>query len=102
MRFNDPSVPRPSGRGTETPDNIARGVSTAIAELHAIAELGAATFLLSCGARIYAHRLGRTLYTLARDGATFVASEPPSGEWREVPERGLVVIEAPQLFSVAA
>ena len=82
--------------------DVARGVTAAVRELHAIAELGAATFLLSCGARIYAHRLGRTLFTHARTDATLVASEPLGPDWTEVPERTVVVLEPPQRLSVAA
>ena len=82
--------------------DVATGVGAAVRELHALANLGSATFLLSCGARIYAHRMGRTLFTGSRPGATFIASEPLGGDWREVPEGGLVVIEAPERLSVAA
>jgi glutamine amidotransferase len=74
--------------------DVERGVAAAVRELHAIRDLGAASFLLSCGTRLYAHRLGRTLFTLARGTTTLVASEPLSAEpWVEIPERGLVAID---------
>ena len=82
--------------------DVERGVAAAVRELHAIADLGAASFLLSCGARIYAHRMGRTLFTHATADATYIASEPLAADWREVHERELVVLSAREPISVAA
>ncbi len=82
--------------------DIARGLTTGVAELHALAGLGSATFLFSCGERLYAHRLGRSLFTLVRHtaqeerrtAAAIVASERLTDEaWLEVPERTLVAID---------
>ena len=65
--------------------------------MQSLGDIGAATFLLSCGKRLFAYRSGRTLYTLERGGAAFVASEPLTDEpWRDVPEAGLVVLERPE------
>ena len=89
-----------------------RGVVAAVRELHAMGDVGSASFLLSCGARLYAHRLGRSLFTLVRhasaDGAAerrapavLVASECPTAEaWVEIPERGLVVLDIARELAV--
>jgi len=83
---------------------IEAGVIAAVRELHAIAELGSANFLLSCGRALYAHRLGRPLCALIRHGeaeprraaAVVVASEPLTAEsWRELPERSLSLVGGP-------
>jgi glutamine amidotransferase len=77
--------------------DIERGIARAIATMQSLGDIGAASFLLSCGERLFAYRSGRTLFTLARGGATLVASEPLTDEhWREVPESGLVVIDRPR------
>ncbi|MCX5744792.1 MAG: class II glutamine amidotransferase [Proteobacteria bacterium] len=87
--------------------DVEAGVIAAVRELHGIAGLGSASFLLSCGARIYAHRLGRSLFTIVRHAAAVpaagaqrrtaavvVASEQLTDElWTELPERALVVID---------
>jgi glutamine amidotransferase len=74
--------------------DLARGVAAAVRALHALPDPGSANFLLSCGRRLYAHRLGRSLYVLDRTGASLVASEPLTDEpWRELPERTLVELE---------
>jgi glutamine amidotransferase len=73
--------------------DIERGVVAATRELCAMPVLGPASFLMSCGEQLFAFRLGRALFTLARDGATFVASEPLTDEaWREIPEGGVITI----------
>jgi glutamine amidotransferase len=88
----------------EAGGDVARGVVRAVGELHALPpdELGSATFLMSCGERLYAHRFGRSLFTLVRHGAAesrrtaaaIVASERLTDEaWLEVPERALVAID---------
>ncbi len=84
--------------------DVARGVASAVRALHAIAGLGSATFLLSGGARLFAHRLGRTLFFAHRDGVSFVASEPltDSDHWTEVAERAVVVIDATAATQLAA
>lgn len=78
--------------------DVERGVLLAVHALHASPGLGSLSFLLSCGQRIYAHRLGRALHTLVRDAggarALVVASEALTDEeWRELPERSLHVLE---------
>lgn len=81
--------------------DVERGAADAVRALHALGELGSLNFLLSCGQRIFAHRLGRALYALVRGGdggrrtpALVVASEPLTDEaWRELPERSLHVLE---------
>ncbi len=84
--------------------DVARGVASAVRVLHAIDGLGSATFLLSCGARLYAHRLGRTLFVAHRDGVSLVASETltDSDHWTEVPERAVVVIDSTAATRLAA
>lgn len=81
--------------------DIERGVVAAVRALHA-AEVGSLSFLLSCGQRIYAHRLGRALHLLVRRDArepgrtptVAVASEALTDDaWRELPERSLHVLE---------
>jgi glutamine amidotransferase len=82
--------------------DVARGIALAVRQLHALGDVGSASFLLSCGARLYAHRCGRTLYTLTRPSATLIASERLTDEaWVEVPERAVVEIEAAR-YSIAA
>ena len=69
-----------------------RGVRAAVAALHALGEVGSASFLLSCGSRLYAHRLGRSLFVLRRGAATVIASEQLTAEpWDELPEKTLLV-----------
>jgi glutamine amidotransferase len=86
----------------ETGD-VERGLTRAVRELHALGDIGSVTFLLSCGTRLYAHRLGRTLFTSIRDDAAIVASQRlDGGDWLEVPERAVVILEAPRTPSVRA
>jgi glutamine amidotransferase len=83
--------------------DVARGVSHAVRELHSIRDLGAANFVFSDGQRMFAHRQGRTLYSLAcrqrgEDGRcaaiVAVASEPLTDEpWREIAEGALVELD---------
>lgn len=73
--------------------DVGRGVAAAVRALDALGDVGTASFMLSCGSRLYAHRLGRTLYTLARGDVAMIASEPLTDEaWCEVPERALIVL----------
>jgi predicted glutamine amidotransferase len=78
------------------------GLLVAVRELHALGDIGSASFFLSSGTRTYAHRLGRTLFALTRHAddetrrtaAVAIASEALTGEdWRELPERSLVAID---------
>ena len=86
----------------ETGD-VERGVIAATRSLHALGDVGSASFLLSGGKRLFAHRLGRTLFTLARPGSTIVASERLTDEpWTELPEGGLIGIEADRAHALAA
>jgi len=77
--------------------DVDRGLARAVALMQSLGDIGSATFLLSCGERLFAYRSERTLYTLERGSASFVASEPLSDEpWCDVPEAGLVVLERPE------
>lgn len=80
---------------------VREGVRDAVRALHAIADVGSANFLLATPRELYAHRLGRSLFTLTRHAdaaneqrrtpAQMVASEPLTDEdWQELPERSLV------------
>ncbi len=87
----------------DTFGDIDRGLAAAARALHAISDLGTASFLLSCGARLYAYRLGRSLFALERAGIAMIASEPLTAEpWRELADRELVVLDAPAPTSLAA
>jgi len=73
--------------------DIERGVVRAIRALQSLGDIGSANFLLASDTRVYAYRQGRSLYTLARDGLSMVASERLTDEdWIEVPERALVIL----------
>lgn len=83
-------------------NDIERGVVAAVRALHVAGDVGSASFLFSCGARIYAHRLGRPLHVLVRHTAVdarrtptvVVASERLTDEvWSELGERRLSVVE---------
>lgn len=68
--------------------SLARGAAS-------LAGLGTASFLFSDGTHLYAHRLGRALYTLHRPGVALVASEPLTDEpWLELPDGALVEVTA--------
>ncbi len=83
--------------------DVERGAIAATRALHALGDVGSASFLFSGGKRLFAHRLGRTLYTLARPNATVVASERLTDEaWVEIPEGGLVEIAADRAHALAA
>ncbi len=82
--------------------DLERGVVAGVCLLHAAGAIGSLNFLLSCGERIYAHRLGRALHLLIRHEpgdprrtpSLAVASEPLTDEaWHELPERSLHVLE---------
>ena len=88
--------------GIDEAGDVERGLVAAVRVLHAIGDLGSASFLFSCGTRIYAHRLGRPLHVLVRHTAldprrtptVVVASERLTDEvWTELPERTLCVVE---------
>jgi len=83
--------------------DTATGIATGVRALHAIAGLGSANFLISDGQRLYAHRLGRSLYTLARGEVAMVASERLTDEaWLEVPDATLLTLDVAVLTAVAA
>ena len=95
----------------DTTGDVERGVRSALAELHALGDVGSASFLLSCGTRLYAHRLGRSLYMLVRHAtpddrrtaAVVVASERLTDEsWTELDERSLFVIDDVSTIARAA
>ncbi|MEO8551436.1 MAG: class II glutamine amidotransferase [Kofleriaceae bacterium] len=71
------------------------GIEQAVRALHGLGAIGSASFLLSYGARLYAHRLNRALFTARREGVAMIASEPLTDldHWTEVPERSLVVLD---------
>jgi predicted glutamine amidotransferase len=77
---------------------VAAGVSSAVRALHALGTIGSASFLISDGDKLYAHRLGRALFTTQRRGVALIASEPltDNDRWTEIAERQLVVLERPQ------
>jgi predicted glutamine amidotransferase len=76
--------------------SVERGVARAAQAMYLLGDIGSASFLLSCGTRLYAHRLGRALFTAVRGDASIVASEPiDDGAWHEVPERSFVVVDVP-------
>lgn len=79
--------------------DVERGVAAAVRELHEIDPRGSASFLLSCGARLYAHRQNRTLYMARRPGVALVASEPLTAgdRWDEIGEHQVVVIDRDSL-----
>lgn len=83
--------------------DVERGVIAAVAALRAIANLGSASFLFATPTQLFAHRAGRSLWSLARADATLVASEPLTDEpWREVAEGALVIADAYGLAALAA
>ncbi|HEY4183242.1 MAG TPA: class II glutamine amidotransferase [Kofleriaceae bacterium] len=89
--------------------DVETALTLAVRELHAIDAVGSVNFLFSCGRRVYAHRLGRSLFALVRQGerrtpAVVIASEQLTDEaWAELPDRTLWVVEdvaAPALRSL--
>ncbi|MFT3695586.1 MAG: class II glutamine amidotransferase [Kofleriaceae bacterium] len=68
----------------------------AVDALHALGPIGSASFLFSDGAHLYAHRMGRQLFTAQRDHVAMAASEPLSDRdaWTEIPEGALVRVGA--------
>ncbi len=82
--------------------DVEQGLVAAVRELQALSDLGSASFLFSCGEKIYAHRFGRSLHVLVRHieldarrtPTVVVASERLTDEtWDELPERAFCVIE---------
>ena len=85
--------------------NVDKGIRNAVVRLHTLHRensIGAINFLLSCGARLYAHRLGRSLHVLKRGGdqdaqraaAVVFASERLTDEaWQEIAEGALLKVE---------
>jgi glutamine amidotransferase len=84
--------------------DVETGIAAAVRTLHGLGSIGSASFLVSCGNRLYAHRLGRALYTTRRAGVALIASEPltDADHWQEVAERQLVVLEAATITPSAA
>jgi len=72
---------------------IERGVVSAVRDLHALGAIGSTNFLLSCGARVYAHRCGRSLFALATSSVVIASEHLTDEAWHELPERSLVVAE---------
>jgi glutamine amidotransferase len=77
---------------------VTAGVTSAVRALHGHGSIGSASFLISDGLKLYAHRLGRALFTTQRRGVALIASEPltDNDRWTEIAERQLVVLERPQ------
>jgi len=75
--------------------DMERGVTNAVRQIRGISDFGAASFLFSDGERMFAHRSGRTLYSLLKTDphggvAAMVASEPLThDEWSELREGSL-------------
>lgn len=80
-------------------DDIKRALARVMTTVSAITDKGEArsamNFLVTDGTRMAATRRGRTLFVASEPGARFIASEQlwPDGEWREVPEDGVVGID---------
>ncbi|MFO0551868.1 MAG: class II glutamine amidotransferase [Polyangiaceae bacterium] len=80
----------------------AAALRAAVRELAALGDSGSASFLFSDGERLFAHRLGRPLFTLVRGrvrerraASTAIASQPLTREgWTELPEGALVEIDS--------
>jgi len=83
--------------------DIERGIAAAVRELHTLA-VGIATFLISDGAQLYAHRFGRELFIAYREGVALIASEPltESDRWDPIAEKDFVVVEPSIVTRVAA
>ena len=66
--------------------------------------IGSASFLISDGEKLFAHRLGRALFTTQRRGVALIASEPltDNDRWTEILDRQLVVLERPQPSGILA
>ena len=75
--------------------DVERGVTNAVRHIRGISDFGAASFLFSDGERMFAHRSGRTLYSLLKTDphggvAAMVASEPLThDDWSELREGSL-------------
>jgi glutamine amidotransferase len=83
--------------------DVARGIAAAVRVLHALPSPGSANFLLSCGTRLYVHRLGRSMFRLDRPGVSIVASEALTDDrWTELPERSLIELEPGSPTALAA
>jgi predicted glutamine amidotransferase len=70
--------------------DVERGIRKAAAMLPG---LGTASFLISDGVRLFAHRLGRSLFVSHREGLSVIASEPLDAGWVELAERDVIVLE---------
>jgi glutamine amidotransferase len=83
--------------------DVERGVCAAVRALRALGDIGAVSFLFATPTELYAHRLGRSLFTLARAGATLIASEPLTSEpWTEIAEGAVVALDTYAVHALAA
>lgn len=77
------------------PGAIDAAIGSAVADLCARPDFGAANFLLGDGDALYAFRHGRTLHLLERRGMVMLASEQPSDEpWQEIADGSLLRVDA--------
>jgi predicted glutamine amidotransferase len=75
--------------------DVERGVCAAVRALRALGDIGSTTFLFATPTELYAHRGGRSLFTLARGDAMMIASEPlTDAVWTEVAEGAVVALES--------
>ncbi|MDQ3338402.1 MAG: class II glutamine amidotransferase [Myxococcota bacterium] len=83
--------------------DVERGVCAAVRTLRTLGEIGSASFLFATPTELYAHRAGRSLFTLAREDATLIASEPLTAEaWIEIPEGAVVALDTYAVHALAA
>ncbi len=79
------------------------GVARAVERLASLPGRGAVNFLLSDGESLFAHRCGRTLFSLERDGrggrrtasVTFASERLTDEPWRELPQGALYRVQRP-------
>jgi len=83
--------------------DVERGVCAAVRALRELGDIGSASFLFATSTQLYAHRAGRSLFTLARHDATMIASEPLSDEpWTEIAEGAVVALDTHAVHALAA
>lgn len=87
----------------DTAADVERGVCAAVRALRALGDIGSTSFLFATSSQLYAHRAGRSLFTLARHEATMIASEPLSDEpWTEIADGAVVVLDTFAVHALAA